>query len=256
VCISSKDVIALPEEAGSNNDVIALLSAYMTAYQCLESAVGIEEVHRDDAGKRSHLAEKNVLIVSSCSPVGLALVDLARNAGATVNTVSHSISHLTAIRAKAMGAHYWYGFSDEGLWEAKWAGEMHLIVDTIGDPDNNPSLYKVMKSGAHLVRANLSSCDKPRSERTQFGFGIFGDGGKKTNVKAIDYDVFHSFKEDKELFTKDLAYLLDLHKGGKIRPRIVSRVGFDKLKLKGEWEFMSMRNDIAVVSPWTNGYCS
>jgi NADPH:quinone reductase-like Zn-dependent oxidoreductase len=151
-----------------------------------------------------------------------------------------------------MGAHYWYGFSDEGLWEAEWAGEMDLIVDTIGDPDFNPSLYKVMKSGALIQRVNITPCEKPRSERTQFGFGIFG---KTIDDKAIDYDAFHSFKEDKELFTKDLAHLLDLHKVGKIRPnRIVSRVGFDKLE--GEWESMSMRNYIAVVSPWTNVYRS
>ena len=115
----------------------------------------------------------------------------------------------------------------------EWAGEMDLIVE-VGDTDLNPSLYKVMKTGARLVRANITSCEKkyvPRPESTQlFACGIFGDGGNKMNDKAIDYDVFHSFKEDKELFTNDLAYLLDLHKVGKIRPRIVSRVGFNKLK--------------------------
>jgi len=248
VCISSKDVIALPRDAGSN-DVVMLLSTFMTAYQCLESAVGIEAVQSINPGKRSRLFGKNVLIVGAGSPVGLALVDLARNAGATVYTVSHS-SNLSAIRA--MGAHYWYGFSEAELWEAKWAGEMDLIVDTIGDPDFNPSLYKVMKSGALIQRVNITPCEKPRSERTQFGFGIFG---KTIDDKAIDYDAFRSFKEDKELFTKDLAHLLDLHKVGKIRPnRIVSRVVFHKLE--GEWESMSMWNYIAVVSPWTNVYRS
>jgi D-arabinose 1-dehydrogenase-like Zn-dependent alcohol dehydrogenase len=165
-----------------------------------------------------------------------------------------------------MGAHYWYGFSEAELWEAKWAGIMDLIVDTIGDPDNDPSLYKVVKIGARLVRANITPCEKPHPEKTQFGFGIIGQGGKKLidkaidfvsfgifgkkmNNKAIDYDVFHSFKGDKELFTKDLAYLLDLLKIGKIRPRIFSRVGFDKLE--GAWEkVLSVGgNGCVLVSP-------
>ena len=60
-----------------------------------------------------------MLIVGAGSPVGLALVDLARNAGANVYPVSHSISHLNAIL---------------------WAGIIDLIVDTVLDHDNNPSL--------------------------------------------------------------------------------------------------------------------
>ena len=118
VCISSKDVIALPRDAGSN-DVVMLLSTFMTAYQCLESVVGIEAVQSNNNGKRSRLFGKNVLIVGAGSPVGLALVDLARNAGATVYTVSHS-KHLSAIRA--MGAHYWYRFVQKETWEVEWAG--------------------------------------------------------------------------------------------------------------------------------------
>eukprot|EP00984_Skeletonema_dohrnii_P002010 scaffold669_cov77-Skeletonema_dohrnii-CCMP3373.AAC.5 len=132
VCIHANDVIALPEEAGSN-EVVALLSTYMTAYQCLESVatkededeeskVGEEDAeaeaspsNKDDGEqKRSHLCGKNVLIIDSGSPVGHALVDLATNAGATVHTVPHLISHLNGIR---------------------WRGGMDLIVDLVGDSD-------------------------------------------------------------------------------------------------------------------------
>lgn len=40
VRIRATDAIDLPKEAGSN-EVIALLSTYMTAYQCLESVAGL-----------------------------------------------------------------------------------------------------------------------------------------------------------------------------------------------------------------------
>jgi len=47
VCINAEDAIALPEEAGSD-EMVALLSTYMTAYQCLESVIGSEPEERKD----------------------------------------------------------------------------------------------------------------------------------------------------------------------------------------------------------------
>jgi NADPH:quinone reductase-like Zn-dependent oxidoreductase len=276
MCIDAKDVVALPEEVGSTKDMIALLSTYMTAHQCLKSVAAIEpeesphstlaacgawlqplsrtetekEMIEDDAGQeqeRSRLFGKKVLIVGAGSSVGLALVDLARNAGATVHTVSHR-SHLDAIRE--MGAHYWYPFYQKNLWESKWGGEMDLIVDTIGDPNNNPSFYKVMKTRARLVRVNITSCEKKyvqHAETTQVGFGIF-DSSYYIKDKVIDYDIFNSFNEDKESFTEDLAYLLGLTKTGKIRPKFFSQVGFGKLG--GEWEkLMAGTSGVVLVLP-------
>ncbi|KAK1742721.1 hypothetical protein QTG54_006318 [Skeletonema marinoi] len=132
----------------------------MTAYQCLESAVGkvvkVEEEgddesvapketskrsfkwplsglfgNREENKKRSPLYEKNVLIVGAGSIVGLALVDLARNAGANVYTVSHS-AYMNVIRE--MGGSHWYRMTQNKLWEADWAGVIDLIVDTVEIP--------------------------------------------------------------------------------------------------------------------------
>jgi NADPH:quinone reductase-like Zn-dependent oxidoreductase len=268
----------LPDEAGSD-ELVALLSTYMTAYQCLESVVGIEPKVRendesdedveskdeedgepreipsiaDDAGqKRSPLLGKNVLIVGAGSPVGLALVDLARNAGAVVYTLSHSV-HLSAIRE--MGAKYWYSLSQK-LWKEQWRGEMDLIVDTIGNSDYNPSFYKVMKTCGRLVRVNITSCDKKyvpivgtrRNRKLRLSKNY---KERVVSDKAIDYDVFQSFNEDKELFTEDLAYLHDMLQIGKIRPKIFSRVAFHELE--DEWEKVmegETKGGVVVVSPW------
>ena len=37
---------------------------------------------------------------------------------------------------------------------------MDLIVDVVGDSDNNPSYYKIMKTRGRLVRVNTTSCEK------------------------------------------------------------------------------------------------
>mmetsp|Transcript_18362 Transcript_18362/g.27887 ORF Transcript_18362/g.27887 Transcript_18362/m.27887 type:complete len:746 (+) Transcript_18362:10-2247(+) len=260
VSIHANDVIVLPDEADSN-EVVALLSTYMTAYQCLESVADIEEAkeeegeeeakvgeadaeaeaissNKDDAEqKKSHLFGKNVLIIDSGSPVGQALINLATNAGATVHTVSHLISHFNAIR---------------------WRGAMDLIIDVVGDSDNNPSYYKIMKTRGRLVRVNTTSCEKRYVPHAVAGKI---EGGKDTsyygrviNDKAIDYNVFHSFNDDKEEFAEDLAYLHDLRQIGKIEPKLFSQVGFDGL---GEgWEKLMAEggNGIVVVSPWKLGF--
>eukprot|EP00985_Skeletonema_marinoi_P017437 scaffold9561_cov133-Skeletonema_marinoi.AAC.3 len=264
VRIQAEDLIVLPEDADSN-EVAALLSTYMTAYQCLESAVGkvvkVEEEgddesvapketskrsfkwplsglfgNREENKKRSPLYEKNVLIVGAGSIVGLALVDLARNAGANVYTVSHS-AYMNVIRE--MG---------------DWAGVIDLIVDTVGDSNYNPSYYKVMKTRGRIVRVKITSCGekyleptrKPGGLSLEFLNPLAGYNERLFNDKDIGgYDVFDSFKADKELFEEDLAYLHNLLKVGKIGPKIVSQVGFDELE--GEWEKLGRGGTSGVV---------
>jgi NADPH:quinone reductase-like Zn-dependent oxidoreductase len=255
VCIDAKHAIALPEEADiDSNKVVALLSTYMTAYQCLESFLCIESKEEEDAeseaeeidrsyagqkksvlfGEKKPLSGKNVLVVGAGSPVGLAFVDLAKTAGATVCTLSHRI-HLNAIRG--IGANFWYDLSQKTSWEANFAGKMDLIVDTVGDSGNDPSFYKVMRIGGRCVKVNTSSCGQkyvPRRPQEQ-GFKLLdGYTGRVINYNAINYDVFHSFNDDKELFAEDLACLQDLLRNGKIRPKIFSRVGLNEVE--GEFD--------------------
>ena len=280
VRIQAEDLIVLPEDADSN-EVAALLSTYMTAYQCLESAVGkvvkVEEEgddesvapkeetskrsfkwslsglfgNREEKKKRSPLYGKNVLIVGAGSIVGLALIDLARNAGANVYTVSHS-AYMGVIRE--MGASHWYRMTQNKLWEADWAGAIDLIVDTVGDSNYNPSYYKVMKTRGRIVRVNITSCGekyleptrKPEGLSLEFLNPLASYNERLFNDKDIgEYDVFDSFKADKELFEEDLAYLHNLLKVGKIGPKIVSQVGFDELE--GEWEKLARGGTSGVV---------
>lgn len=253
VRIDAKDVIPLPEDADEVFSV-ALLSTYMPAYQCLESVVNLIA---DDAGqeqKRTPLLGKKVLIFGAGTPDGLALSNLARNAGAIVYTVSHSPLFCE------MGADHWYPFYQKKMWKKKWRGKMDLIVDTVGDPDYNPSFFKIMKTRGRLVRLNITSSKKKFEPHT----GTRGNQMRRylksykervINDKAIDYDIFQSFNDDKELFTEDLAYLHDLFQLGKIRPKIVSQVPFDQIE--SEWKKVMVdgvmiegMTGVLVVFPW------
>jgi hypothetical protein len=74
--------------------------------------------------------------------------------------------------------------------------------------------------------------------------------GSRINNMAIDYNVFHSFNDDQELFTEDLAYLYHLLQIGKIEPKVFSRVGFDELEEEWKKVMGGGANGVVVVSPW------
>jgi len=205
-----------------------------------------------------------VLIVGAGSPVGLALVDLARNAGAIVHALSER-SHLIAIRE--FGAKRWYELSHRTKWESDWRAELDLVIDTIGDSDFIPFFYTVMKTRGRLIRVNTTSCGKkyePLRPRQVGGLknllrnrlNRHDYKQRVINDKTVDdYNIFNSYGEDKELFEEDLAYLQDLRQVGKIAPKIFSRVGFDQLE--GEWKKVVTADGISgvvVVSPWKVGF--
>ena len=272
VCIHATDLIAVPETADSN-EMVALLSTYMPAYQCLEyikSENDIDPVRpssKDDskpdespspievAGKkRSPLSGSCVLITGAGSPVGLALIDIAKNAGATVHAVSHS-SYEQAIRE--MGVNEWYPLFRKNQWKSEWKGKMNLIVDTVGDYDLYKSFYEVMTSDGRFVRMNTTSCEKKYvpilAGEQDKGFSVLKDyKGSRINNMAIDYNVFKSFNDDQELFTEDLAYLYHLLQIGKIEPKVFSRVGFDELQEEWEKVLAGGASGVVVVSPWND----
>jgi len=92
-----KDLIILPDEdfPSSSDDMVYLLSTYISAYQCLERAfpAGIDQTFCGGTAlmlsqTKSALSGQHVLINGAGSPVGLALIDLAKNAGAIVYALS------------------------------------------------------------------------------------------------------------------------------------------------------------------------
>ncbi|KAK1742691.1 hypothetical protein QTG54_006288 [Skeletonema marinoi] len=225
----------------------------------------ISMIVENSGQKKSPLFGMKVLVVGAGSPVGLAMLDLARNAGALVYAVSPS-SHLGAIRET--GANHWYELSRKSVWEADWRTEMDLVIDTIGDSDYISSFYTVMSSRGRLVKVNTTSCEKKYEPLAEEEYGLMNlwknckelldmKGYKERVIKdkTVDYNIFHSYKEDNEAFEEDLCYLHELLQAGKIGSKISSRVGFDKLE--GEWKKIMAaggESGVVVVHPWKVGF--
>ncbi|KAL7450580.1 hypothetical protein ACHAWC_002474 [Mediolabrus comicus] len=241
VCISAKDLFTLPD-AVSSREIVALLSMYMAAYQCLEFAKWQEDLFKGNAStacnagkKKSPLSDKNICIVGAGGPVGLGIIDIATNAGARVYALSHS-SYEKSLHE--IGVNGWYPLFKKSKWVEAWGGKMDLIIDMIGDFNYYSCFSDVMAPKAKFVRVNTTSCGEKyvpgvEREKDKLSSVIRDYKGSRVNKVAIEYDVFHSFNDDQELFTEDLAYLHHLLEIGKIEPKLLSRVGFDELEQ--EW---------------------
>ena len=164
---------------------------------------------------------------------------------------SHS-SHEKDVRE--LGVREWYPLFKKTEWRTEWAGMMDVIVDTVGDYDNYPPFYEVLASCGRFVRMNTTSCGKKYvpvlGEQVKVFSTLKDYKGSRINNTAIDYDVFHSFNDDQELFTEDLAYLYRLLQTGRIEPRIFSRVGFDDLQEEWEKVMGGGANGVVVALPW------
>lgn len=258
VSISAKDLFTLPD-AVSSREIVALLSMYMAAYQCLEYAKWQEDLLKGNASaacntgkKKSPLSDKNICIVGAGGPVGLGIIDIATHAGARVYALSHS-SYEKSLRE--IGVNGWYPLFKKSKWVEAWGGKMDLVIDMIGDFNYYSCFSDVMAPKAKFVRVNTTSCGKKyvpgvEREKDKLSSVIRDYKGSRVNKVAIEYDVFHSFNDDQELFTEDLAYLHHLLEIGKIEPKLLSRVGFNELEQEWTKVMGGGTNGIVVVSPW------
>jgi NADPH:quinone reductase-like Zn-dependent oxidoreductase len=232
---------------------------YMPAYQCLEHAKWQEDLLKGNAStgcnagkKKSSLSDKNICIVGAGGPVGLGIIDIATNAGARVYALSHS-SYEKSLRE--IGVNGWFPLFKKSKWVEAWGGKMDLIIDMIGDFNYYSCFSDVMAPKAKFVRVNTTSSGKKyvpgvEGEKDKLSSVIRDYKGSRVNKVAIEYDVFHSFNDDQELFTEDLAYLHHLLEIGKIEPKLLSRVGFDELEQEWTKVMGGGTNGIVVVSPW------
>lgn len=265
------DLIAVPERA-SSQDIVFLLSTYLTAYQCLEGYFEIDQSccvpfkmdeyllrEEDEEGesvssgkRRSPLFGKRMLISGAGSPVGLALIDVAKHAGAEVYALSHN-HHEDEVKEMGVKEGDWYPWLQKEEWRTGLAGKMDIVVDTIGDYGNYSYFYDVMASGGKFMRLNTTSAGKKLVQGALMQgdkeyFPLFKDyKGNHINEVAVDYNIFDSFEEDKQLFTEDLTYLFSLLRHGKIKRRVFSHIDFEMVDQ--EWgEQLKGYTDILVVS--------
>ena len=199
--------ILLPKSA-SHDDIICLVSNYMTAYQCLKLA------KKDGVP----LTNANVLITGGSGPVGQALIELAFQDGANVYATAHEMhkEYLTKL-----GAH-WLSLKTQ-QWLLELEGKMDVVIDLL-KIDGYKSSYHVLKRDGILI-CNVDKVSEIRNDMSWWD-----------TVKAkffwntpIMYELFGSFRKNPAMFAQELSYLTWKLQRGEIRPKVAGRVSLNQV---------------------------
>jgi NADPH:quinone reductase len=211
ISVSASDLVAVPR-ACESTEAVCMVSTYMTAYQCIRTATDNSFI----------LKKKRVLITGGTEPVGQALIQLCFRAGATEIFASGPDRSQRYIRT-ILGAHPLP--ADPKRWMETVKGSMDVVFDGTCY-DGFESTSAALNEHGILVSLGMSALLN-RETPGILGAPMVAYWEKlKSDVMphSTSYEVWHSFRTEKEAYKLDLAILLQLLKKRFIKPHVSKRV--------------------------------
>ena len=212
--VHHKALIQLPKS--NHDDIICLLSTYMTAHQCLRKA-----------GKGTPLTNCKVLVSDAGSPVGEALIELALHDGANVFAAS-DVKYESHLRSLGVT---WYPISNREEWVPALEGKMDVVIDTKCIEDYESSYRALSPSGILVCTTNTYIGTTHGSEYIRKALELrswwISMTAKYVSNRVVFYDLFESYEEDPKLFKHELHYLIHLLESGVIKPKVSGRVSLN-----------------------------
>lgn len=212
------------------SDAVCLVDVYMTAYQALR-------VGKKDG---TPLTDANVLVTDGFSPVGQAVVALAKLEGANVyvtTTESRQDEYMKSLGVKCLPL-------APSKWLHKLRGKMDIVIDNTCS-DNYESSWKALAPNGALVCTGMTSLYSFKdyaSGAADGGCGCdaFGDirdyQAKWAAIKAkymmsqtTFHDLWDSFHKDPKKYQQELKYLCFLVESGTLKPKIAERVSIEEV---------------------------
>lgn len=190
---------------------VCLVSIYMSAYQALQQAKPAE--------RRESLRGANVLVTGANGPIGMATIQLAKRAGASMVYATGTEEHHDIF--KTLGAIPLPFLPEEWLPHVK--GKMDVVIDSVCTDDYASSRAALNPTG-HLVCTGMNGL-----------FHMEGSGwlarrpvaamwaetkSKYFMSRTSRYEVWRSFQENPAKFKHDLAYLMHLVEKRDIQPTV------------------------------------
>jgi NADPH2:quinone reductase len=222
VSIPNSNAILLPEDA-RHEDIICLVSNYMTASQCLKLA----------KKNGANLNHAKVLVTNASRPVGQAIVELALKEGAKVYATAHKMheEHLTKLGAKCFNV-------KPKKWLPRLEGKMDVVIDNLCI-DGYESSYRALKpTGVLVCNTNVAVKSGPPSfcnafEDTSISASI-STWWNNVRVKylwsrVVFYDLNESYQTDPETFGNELHRLIYKLQRGEIKPKVAGRVSLNQV---------------------------
>ena len=216
---------------------VCLVDVYMSAYKALRM------------GKRDGLplTGKKVLVTDGFSPIGQAVVALARLEGANIFATtcdSNEYEYMTSLGVKC------FPFAPE-KWLNKVSGKMDIVIDNTCFDDSIESAWEaVSPDGMHVCTTEMTSVHNPGFKYTT-ELGESGCAGGCVDVLGLNMskyrskwaamkakylmtnttfvDLAESFASEPKVYQQELKYLCFLVESGALVPKIAERVQVEEV---------------------------
>ena len=160
-----------------------------------------------------------VVVLGGAGGVGMAAIDLARDAGARVVAAASTPEKLEACRD--VGAEVVVDYVHDDLKQAikDATGGAHLVIDPVGGPHSEAAL-RALRPGGRLIVVGFASGEVPSIPLNLVLV-------KGVSVHGLDLRQLHV--ADPDLNAGTLPALLDLLAEGRLHPRIDRRFSLDEV---------------------------
>ena len=236
--VPAKSLVAVPRSL-DNSEAVCMVSIYMTAYQSLRLVVGKERT----------LDGKHVLIIGALGPVGQALIQMAKRAGAhTVYATAPTNMHRyvrSVLGAKPLPM-------EPQAWLEVVKGKMDVVLDNVCQ-DGFESSRAALSDKGTLVCVGMSGLLNSES------MGLLGAplSARWAQTKASyfmsrthSYDILTSFHNDPKKFKADLAHVFQLLRQRDIKPHIAKRVCLSEVAEAHVYLELGKSRGAIVCMPW------
>jgi NADPH:quinone reductase-like Zn-dependent oxidoreductase len=241
LCISRDRLVKVPAEISDPASACCLPELYLAAFQALHLNQSNSSRYR-----KSALSGKSILILGGDTAHGLAAIELAVAAGATIVYGAGKINHFGKI--KAVG-----GFPvdrDPREWFAMAEGKLDLIIGSNNDDQGRSELkyehIRMLNESGQLVILTVPD----QGDKGVIDLDKLDGRLHATKRKMLHHSVFDAWETDLRQGRRDLAHLLKLLENGSIKPKVLERIPLTKVaKAQDMMENRNLRGFI-VCEPW------
>jgi NADPH:quinone reductase-like Zn-dependent oxidoreductase len=219
--VPSGSLVHVPRSL-SPADAASVVSTYMTAYQAFQKATEHFK-EEDNAETKNVLKGKKVLVTGGLGPIGQALIELSKKAGAS-KVVATAPEHRHTYLRMVLGVKPLPPLPQDWLPLVK--GNMDVVFDGQCQ-DGFESPQRALNDNGVLM------CVGMHGLLNSEGMGVFGAPMSAiwTSTKANwfmsqtkTYEVWSSFQNDPEKFKSDLEHVFDMLKKRQIKTHVARRI--------------------------------
>eukprot|EP00542_Grammatophora_oceanica_P001003 CAMPEP_0194058448 /NCGR_PEP_ID=MMETSP0009_2-20130614/66316_1 /TAXON_ID=210454 /ORGANISM="Grammatophora oceanica, Strain CCMP 410" /LENGTH=1089 /DNA_ID=CAMNT_0038708597 /DNA_START=210 /DNA_END=3476 /DNA_ORIENTATION=- len=222
---------------------VCLLETYLSAFQALH----IGHKPGTTRYRKRSLAGKTILIVGANTNIGMAMIELAKEAGASlIHVVCKEKQRQSATK---LGVSPLSRRPNE--WISNLRGKVDFLFDVTGDSRALHEIYSVaLMEGGHYVFLDKST----QKEKTACPSKALENNTylcqRASRLFFHNYDVFERWETDLEVCKRDLQHLVTLLEKGLVKPKVVDRLPLTKVARAHEILDSKRVLGTLVCEPW------